>query len=172
MSQNTSIKSVLDGDRFITTQDIEASGLTTWGAPYTGSFNCVIPAGTILVARYDQVEGAKGFGCIPADYQKLEKILVPEEDRQAKKYSGYYFVTSNADIGPKLKLLSRDSISISYDIIPWQDIRELISTSWILRPIFHVSLFLVMLLLLPFRSLLNLYKESKIIADVKKAAKR
>jgi len=48
---------VLNGDRFITTLDIKASGLTIWAAPFTGGFDCTIPEGTILVAKHDQVKG-------------------------------------------------------------------------------------------------------------------
>ncbi len=99
---NDSINRVLRGDRFITLNDIKVSGLTSWAAPCTGSFECIIPKGTILISTHDQVKGARGFGCIPEKYKKLEKILVPAKDRYELKYGGYYFVFLNEDIGSLL----------------------------------------------------------------------
>ncbi len=89
-------------DKFIATRDLHATGLTSWGAPYTGSFGCVIPKGTVLIALSEQVSEATGFGVIPERYKELESMLVPESDRAHKKYGGYYFVFSVDDIGDKL----------------------------------------------------------------------
>lgn len=93
---------VQKGDRFSVAKDLEITGLTVWGAPYTGSFKCTLPAGTILVADHGQVPTAEGFGVVPEDYKEMEKQLVPESDRNQRKYSGYYFVFLNKDIGGKI----------------------------------------------------------------------
>jgi len=100
---------VLSGDRFIAMTDIKTTGLTTWAAPYSGSFECIIPEGTVILAQYDQVKGARGFACIPEKYKELEMKIVPANDRYESKYGGYHFVFLNEDIGTKLKLISRAS---------------------------------------------------------------
>lgn len=98
---------VKKGDKFITQKTIETDGLTSWAAPYTGSFRCTLPKETIVVAIHDQVEGAKGFGVVPEKYDELESQLVPESDRTHKKYSGYSFVFLSENIGDTLMPLKR-----------------------------------------------------------------
>ena len=68
-------------DRFVTTHDVPALGVTHWRAPFTGGFEATIPEGTVLVAPSDAVEGAEGFYCTPELYEEMEIALVPEEDR-------------------------------------------------------------------------------------------
>ncbi|MEK6742004.1 MAG: hypothetical protein AABZ15_00175 [Nitrospirota bacterium] len=109
-----SIESVLNGDRFITTQNIKTTGLTAWAAPCTGSFECIIPEGIILVALYDQAkdqvkEGSR-FHCKPEKYKEFERKFVPASDRYELKYGGYYFILPNEDIGPKLKMVSHATV--------------------------------------------------------------
>lgn len=101
-SNSSANHSVKKGNRFSVAKDIDATGLTVWGAPYTGSFKCTLPAGTILVADHDQVPTAEGFGVVPEKYKEMEKQLVPESDRNQRKYSGYYFVFLKSDIGDKI----------------------------------------------------------------------
>jgi hypothetical protein len=52
---------VREGDVLVTHEPVPAIGMTHWRAPFTGGFDCVVPAGTALVAR-DPVEGAEGIG--------------------------------------------------------------------------------------------------------------
>lgn len=97
-----SVTDKLGKERFITAKDIEIHGLTTWAAPFTGGFKCVIPKGTTIIAYDQQVPGAEGFAAIPENYEELESLLVPESDRSHYKYTGYYFVFPRKDIGDKL----------------------------------------------------------------------
>jgi hypothetical protein len=62
---NNQTNRVLGGDRFVALKDIKTTGGTTWAAAYSGSFDCIIPEGTVLLAKYDQVKGARGFACVP-----------------------------------------------------------------------------------------------------------
>jgi hypothetical protein len=96
---------IVQGARFRATRDLAVTGLSSWEAPFTGDFQTVIPAGTVLVADYGQVEGAEGFGVVPEDYAQLEPKLVPEGIRLADKYSGYYFVFLAAEVGDALQPL-------------------------------------------------------------------
>ena len=89
----------------MTTRGVATSGLTTWRAPFTGSFTTLIPEGTVLVADHDAVASAPGFSVLPKRYAEIEAALVPEEDRANPKYSGYYFVFLDSDIGDSLRQL-------------------------------------------------------------------
>ena len=96
------------GDRLRCREDIPTDGLTHWKAPYTLSFECVIPAGTILVVDCDPVAGATGFGCVPEDYEGFEQQHVP--DREAWRYGGYSFVMDLDDIGKRLEKINAKKV--------------------------------------------------------------
>ena len=72
-------------------------------APMTAAAECVLPAGTFLVAVHDQLPHTEGFSCRPIDYEGLLPVVVPEDDRSASKFDGYYFVLLSADIGHLLE---------------------------------------------------------------------
>jgi len=94
---------VKKGDQFILTEEKETHGLTSWSAPYTGSFECKVPAWTVFEVLSDSVVTAEGFGCKPVNYEQFEISHVPGSDRYAAKYGGYYFVFKKSDIGRILK---------------------------------------------------------------------
>jgi hypothetical protein len=96
---------VRKGERFAAKSDIEVAVMTHWRAPFTGGNAAVLPAGTIVVAKYDQQPEAPGFNCIPENYDQLESALVPQEDRLAGKYGGYSLSFVLDDIGTKLESL-------------------------------------------------------------------
>ncbi len=93
---------VQEGDVLVTCEPVPAIGVTHWRAPFTGGFECVIPAGTALVAAHDRVEGAEGVSFRPLLYEEMEGILVPEEDRLAEKYDGYSLVILQTDIETRM----------------------------------------------------------------------
>lgn len=97
---------VKKGDQFILTEEKETHGLTSWSAPYTGSFECKVPAGTVFEVDSDSVITAEGFGCKPVNYEQFEISHVPASDRYSAKYGGYYFVFNKSDIGNILKIAS------------------------------------------------------------------
>lgn len=96
---------VRQGERVKTMADIEVTVMTHWGAPYTGGGTAVLPAGTVVVARSDQLPNVPGFSCIPEDAETLERQLVREEDRRAETYGGYSLSFVLDDIGTKLEPL-------------------------------------------------------------------
>lgn len=89
------------GDRLVAIEDVDAAGVTTWAAAYTGGFDCTIPRGTVLISLQDQFPGAKFLMAVPDRYQDLEKLMVPESDRLHKKYGGYHLVLKSGDVGRK-----------------------------------------------------------------------
>lgn len=94
---------VQKGQRFILKKEKRTHGLTSWRAPYTGDFECVIPAGTLIEALHDSVPTAEGFSCKPVEYAKFEIEHVPESDRTSPKYGGYYLVLMKNEIRNLLK---------------------------------------------------------------------
>lgn len=96
---------VRQGERFRTTADIEVTVMTHWRAPFTGGDTAVLPAGTVVVARFDQLPNVPGFSCVPENAETLERDLVREEDRRAEKYGGYSLSFVLDDIGTKLEPL-------------------------------------------------------------------
>ena len=105
---------VAAGERFIVLEDHETYGLTSWFAPFTGDFDCKLPAGLVLVCEGRQVEGAPGFACRPEEYKAVEPLLVPKRDREDPKYGGYWFVLMESEIGTWFDSLDR-SLSLNED---------------------------------------------------------
>ena len=163
---NHPTNSVLAGDRFITLKEIKTTGLTSWASPCTGSFDCIIPEGTVLLAEDDQVKGAEGFGCVPEKYKEFEKVFVPAKDRYQLKYGGYYFSFLNEDIGSKLKLISRASISERKRY----EFKEKMY-SWFLEGISVqkcltiLVLYIIMIVWLPLRPLVYFYRKRRLDAQ-------
>ena len=98
---------VRSGDRFRVTRDVESHVQLGGYAPsHSVGVDCVIPAGTVLVAL-DQVSGASAFGCYPEDYDRLEKVLIPESERESFAYAGSYSLTFRvSEIGNLLEPLT------------------------------------------------------------------
>lgn len=96
------------GDRFRVVRDTSATGAIHWSAAFTSDFHCVIPAGTVLVARQNRGPGLLplGFMCAPEDYAVFEERFVPSRDRLAIKYAGYSFTFNRWAVGRELEPLS------------------------------------------------------------------
>ena len=76
------------GAKFVAEAPIPATAMTHWSAAFTGG-KVSVPAGTVLVVHHDQVPGAVGVSCLPANYDELHSVFIPAEDREADKYGGY-----------------------------------------------------------------------------------
>lgn len=94
------------GARFVAKRDLKVSGLTRWRAPFSGDFDCVIPAGTVLKVLDNKLPTAREFSCCPESYEELESRLVPAQDRLNDNYDGYYFVFLESDIGYSLRWIA------------------------------------------------------------------
>jgi len=93
------MKLVKKGQKFVIIQDFSTSVSTTWAKPCTGSEDCIIPKGTIVVAISDQLEGYPGFGVRPEKYKEIESLVVPRTTLDDKYYTSYYFVFNKSDFG-------------------------------------------------------------------------
>ena len=56
---------VKKGEKFIVIKDFPTVALTSLGKPYTGSEECVIPKGTIVISQNTSPNNAQGFSVIP-----------------------------------------------------------------------------------------------------------
>jgi hypothetical protein len=84
---------LLQGERFRTTQALQVGCLTHWHAPYTGGGNEVpLPANEVFVVAHDQVPGAIAVGCDPQRYEELHDYFVATVDRENPRYAGYSLV--------------------------------------------------------------------------------
>jgi len=124
--------------------------LTIFSDPYSGGFECIIPAETVLVVKRDQFHSQSNIDCVPEKYKELEKILVPKKERYDLKYGRYMILISNEDIDSKLELISR-STTIERKIY---EIKQRICNS-VLSEIFIVVIGIMFFLAIPLLLLLK-----------------
>src|SRR3569832_752671 len=148
-----SIEPVLYGDRFSTLRDLKVTGLILWAAPCTGSFECILPEGSILIAQDDQAKGVTGFSCVPEKYKELEELLVPGSDRRELKYSGYCFSFFSEDIGVTLKRVSRASASDRKKYERRKRFKGWFANNILFLPVLYLGI----LVGLPFKPFIDLY---------------
>ena len=87
-------------------QDYDVLYLTSWSAPTSGGGTSKLPEGeTIRVLSYRK--GAAGVVCAPVDYERLHSILIPEEERLAPKYGGYYLVINLSHLDKYFEQVSK-----------------------------------------------------------------
>jgi hypothetical protein len=84
------------GDRLVVTAEHPATVLIHWGAPLTTGVFAELPIGTTLTVTHS---GPSGFGARPDEYERLERILIPEEDLGSESYDGYSVSVSDAEVG-------------------------------------------------------------------------
>lgn len=164
---NNNEKKVLYGDRFVTTEDISTIVLVLWAAPCTGGFECILPEGTILVAKRDEMDGISDFNCVPEKYSEFEKRFIPASDRYALKYSGYCFVLNNEEIGVRLQRISRAKPAERR----WYDFKEKINAgirgSTLLQIMVVVLGTVFLFAILPIKPIIDRYRRMKLYAKRK-----
>lgn len=90
---------VTKGTKFRVIKDIPICAITSWGKPYTGSEETVIPKNTVMIAPYDQIVGTLAFGVIPEKYKEMEIQFISKKILANKDYAGYHFNFENEDYG-------------------------------------------------------------------------
>jgi hypothetical protein len=93
---------VRKGQRWQMVSELHTSGLTSRAAPFTGGFECVSPRGTVVRVQSDPPIGARAVGCTPENYEEIERLVVPEEDRTDPQYGGYSLVIDLTNFGETL----------------------------------------------------------------------
>lgn len=81
----------LAGDVFESRSNVEIDYLTSWAAPYTGGGRTMLPKGERVIVQQVGLPKPTSVYCLPDRYDELHDRIVPESDRSAEKYGGYYF---------------------------------------------------------------------------------
>ena len=95
------------GDIYEAVEDVEVSYLTSWASPYTGG-----GATTLRMGDRVSIPGAPrdprpiSIYAEAVDYKALEARVVPEADRRAAKYTGFYFSISTSALNKSFRLVS------------------------------------------------------------------
>jgi hypothetical protein len=94
------------GDVYEALEDFEVPYMTSWAAPFTGG-------GKARLKQGDQIE-IPDSSVIPqpilvyaraVKYAELEARMVPESERKAKSYTGFYFAVKTSDLNTKFRLV-------------------------------------------------------------------
>lgn len=82
---------VEQGQRYRARVDVPVTCMTSWGAPFTGGYERILPRGETIVIVNDPPPGATAVYADPENYRKLHARMVPVKDRlQFWIYRGYY----------------------------------------------------------------------------------
>jgi len=97
------------GDLYEAKEDIEIKFLTAWRAPYTGGGTALLNKGErIWVDSTPFDEKPIGVFVLPVDYQKLELRMVPNNERNATKYNGFYLSIKTKELNERFELLQEN----------------------------------------------------------------
>lgn len=95
------------GDVYELLEDMDATFLTAWAAPSTGSGAGILRKGEKFVVKDGPIRADPIAVYAEAlDYATLEKRLVAAEDRTHERYAGFYFCFKTADLNRRFRLVS------------------------------------------------------------------
>jgi hypothetical protein len=93
------------GDLYESIADQEIDFMTAWAAPFTGGGKGKILKGEKVWIPEQTDDKCIGTYADPVDYSQLEERMVPETDRSADKYGGFYFHIKTVDLNEKFRLV-------------------------------------------------------------------
>lgn len=97
------------GDVYESLEDQTISYLTAWSAPFTGSGEATLLKGEqIWIDSEPAGKEPLGVYALPIEYAKLEERMVPETERTAPKYGGFYFYINSIDLNTSFRLAGTD----------------------------------------------------------------
>lgn len=97
-------------DIYEANDDVEIPYMTSWSAPFTGGGNAIFPKGERVVVSTPNRPKPTSVYCEAINYKKLHSIIVPENDRTAPDYGGYYFCIDTLTLNTKFKIISTTEI--------------------------------------------------------------
>ncbi|MCI0343578.1 MAG: hypothetical protein L0216_20930 [Planctomycetales bacterium] len=80
------------GQRFKTLRRVAAGGITEFRAPGSGGFECSLDPGVVVTVLSSPLLGASAVAALCDDYSRIERSVVPEEDRASRNYRGFHLV--------------------------------------------------------------------------------
>ncbi len=96
------------GQRYRSTDAIEAICLTNSRAPFSGGSIVTLPVGLKFELMTDVPFGATGAVCAPLHYERFEEIFVPSHERADGKYAGYLLTIFLRDIEQRCDSVESD----------------------------------------------------------------
>lgn len=94
------------GDVYESKIDQAVDYMTAWSAPFTGGGEATLFKGErIWIDNDPNGERPLGTYALPIEYGKLEKRMVPPEDREQPKYGGFYFYFKTVDLNGNFTLV-------------------------------------------------------------------
>ena len=79
--------------------------MTSWSAPFTGGHERVLPRGESFKISNDPPASATAVYADPINYDELHAILIPDDDRKAKNYVGFYLCVQLEQIESDCELI-------------------------------------------------------------------
>jgi hypothetical protein len=99
-----------DGEVFEALGDTPVQFLTSWSAPFTGGGDGLLKRGSRVRVNVPKGESEPiGVYADPLDYKRLEDEMVPEHDRLAANYSGFYLSISTDLLNRAFRLVMNES---------------------------------------------------------------
>ena len=83
-----------DGEIFEAKSDVEVYCCIYCLNPSSSGVDCIIPKGTRVIVRYYKDNKPLMVDVIPINYDQIDKLVVPKEERNAHKYAGYNLSTN------------------------------------------------------------------------------
>ncbi len=93
---------ISQGELFVVRSPLRVTVLTHWRAPYTGGLDCVIPAGTQLVAQASAPAGAKEARFVPRSQAAFARALIPAQVREHPRFDALSLVLRASQIETRL----------------------------------------------------------------------
>ena len=100
---------VKEGQLYKALKEINVTGIISFSAPVSGSFEATIEKGDILKIENGPPEKATAVYASPLQYEEFELRFVPKADRVSKRYSGYAVFLYLEDIDRYFELVSGTS---------------------------------------------------------------
>lgn len=89
---------------------VEIDYMTAWSAPFAGGGKTTFPKGEQISIVKPNHDKPTSMYCDPVNYDELHSIIVPEKDRRAKGYNGYYLCIDTLNLNTKFKLVSSEQL--------------------------------------------------------------
>lgn len=93
------------GDIYIATEDAEINYTTHWMKPYTGGEKSIFPKDEKIKISEVNKPKPTGVYCVAINSDKIEKLLVPQYDREQYDYNGYSLFVDTMTLNRKFRLI-------------------------------------------------------------------
>jgi hypothetical protein len=98
----------LAGQAYRVRVDMAVTALTLWAGPFSGGYDRTLRAGEVIVVPSPPRPGATSVNCVPQDYERLQRELIPLRDRlQFWVYRGYHLSVDARDLADKGERIDR-----------------------------------------------------------------